>query len=125
MLAPPLSLPWRRPDEQGSLVGRLARAKRNASRGGVTSPREHGWMWRDRQPTPPLRVDPRASLTRLDPSRGGQEIRIETLCRAFAPANVITMTGATKILVASSSSGVSNWNNYKTSGRYHACLQSN
>src|SRR5205085_9849556 len=31
-------------------------------------------------------------------------------------ANVITMTGPTKILVASSLSRVSNWNNYKTSG---------
>jgi hypothetical protein len=27
--------------------------------------------WRDRHPTPPLRVDQRASFARLDPSRGG------------------------------------------------------
>jgi hypothetical protein len=42
------------------------------------------------------------------------------------PGNhAITMTRATKILVANCLPPVSNWNNYKNIGRYHACLQSN
>src|ERR1700712_3226931 len=36
--------------------------------------------------------------------------------RPLAPLHVITMTSATKILVASSLPAVSNWNNSKTSG---------
>jgi hypothetical protein len=40
-------------------------------------------------------------------------------------ARDITITLATKIVVASSRCTVSNWNNYKNLGRYHTCLQSN
>jgi hypothetical protein len=72
---------------------------------------------RDRPPVthPAIAVPPLPRSMKKNNSPG------ESSARA---ANVITMTGSSKILVASSGCAVSNWNNYKTLGRYHACLQS-